>query len=265
MNDPVVRLARYRDQVLARLADIERVVAAWEAGTLAHDARASGATEVHRLAGTLGAFGEDAGSEYAGELELALKQEHVSATDAAAAARCRTLAGQLRARVDAALAEGEISPASGGTRHADHAILASVAPASSASPGVEGERGATILVADDDDVIAHLLTIALGRHGYAIIRAHDGAEAIERVGVERVDLVFMDVQMPRLNGLAACRALRSDARQAQLPIVVMTAQGGPDDESIALAAGATVCLAKPFSVAHVRELARTWAGRPHPS
>ena len=231
-------------------------MAAWEAGTLTPDDRAVGVAEAHRLAGTLGMFGEGVGSDRARELELQLRQMDAAPTDPAGAARLRGLVGALREQIEAALGWEARARARSPLAYPSE-------PTAGASAGGPERPGPVVLVADDDDVIAHLLTVALGRRGYAVIRAHDGVEAVELVRTRPVDLVFMDIQMPRMDGLEACRALRNDPRHAALPIVVMTAQGGSGGEPAGLAAGATACLAKPFSVSHVRELARTWAGRAH--
>jgi CheY-like chemotaxis protein len=82
------------------------------------------------------------------------------------------------------------------------------------------------------------------------------------LGLEQeADLILLDVQMPGLDGLGACRALRADARLAATPIVMLTA--GMDQETSArcLAAGATGCLAKPFTVAALRARVQGWLVR----
>ena len=249
MTEPVVFLTRFRGPVLERLVVIEEAVTAWAAGGLTPEARDCAATEAHRLAGSLGMFGEGTGADLAHQLELLLRPADGTPADDAFAHGCLPLARALRGRIEAALGNEDTSAplADGRTALGDPA--AKVGRARTAP---------TILVADDDDVVAHLLTITLSRQGYTMVRAHDGVEAVELASAQPIDLIFMDVQMPRMDGLEACRVLRADARHADVPILIMTAQGSPDDGPTALAAGATMCLAKPFSVSQVRELARTW-------
>ena len=92
---------------------------------------------------------------------------------------------------------------------------------------------------------------------FAVDVAVNGTDAVARARDERPDVVVMDAQMPRMNGLDACRALRHDPRTADLPIIMVTGSTEPDLASAAFDAGATDYLSKPFSISQLRSRAMT--------
>jgi CheY-like chemotaxis protein len=107
----------------------------------------------------------------------------------------------------------------------------------------------TILVVDDDPMIRKLITTTLEDvAGYALREAGDGLAAVEAAIEDRPEIVFLDYDMPRLDGVEACRRLRSDPATAEATIVMLTAMSdGPTPERAATAAGADLFLTKPFS------------------
>jgi two-component system chemotaxis response regulator CheY len=106
----------------------------------------------------------------------------------------------------------------------------------------------SVLIVDDDPFIRRLIATTLEDvAGFDIEEAGDGAEAIAAARATEPAIVFLDIDMPRMNGIDACRALRSlDADRAEMTIVMLTA-AGPDVEAEARAAGADLFLTKPFS------------------
>ena len=113
----------------------------------------------------------------------------------------------------------------------------------------------TILIVDDDPMIRKLIATTLEDiSGYRLQEAGDGVEAIERAVTTRPEIVFLDVDMPGLNGIEACRRLRSDPATAGATIVMLTGDSGPQAEHGALAAGADLFLTKPFSPLHLLRL-----------
>jgi two-component system response regulator MprA len=118
---------------------------------------------------------------------------------------------------------------------------------------------ARILVVDDDRSLRRAISRALELEGYEVDPAEDGVEALARFdeGVEPPDLVVLDILMPNLDGLIACRAIRDKSR---VPILMLTARGAVDERVEGLEAGADDYLAKPFAVieliARVRALLR---------
>jgi two-component system, OmpR family, phosphate regulon response regulator PhoB len=111
----------------------------------------------------------------------------------------------------------------------------------------------TILLAEDDPDIRHLVTAKLSRSGFEVIETGDGAEALAAVRRHHPDLVLLDLRMPRLDGIEVLRALRADPATARLPILILTARAHPLDVERGEEAGATDYILKPFSP---RELVR---------
>jgi CheY-like chemotaxis protein len=115
------------------------------------------------------------------------------------------------------------------------------------TPASEG-AGHGVLIVDDDQFIRKLIATTLEDVSeFELHEAADGLEAIEVARRERLTLVFLDVDMPRLNGIEACRRLREDDPSGELTIVMLTAAHGDSVESEAEEAGADMFLTKPFS------------------
>jgi len=113
----------------------------------------------------------------------------------------------------------------------------------------------TILIVDDDPMIRKLIATTLEDiAGYRLQEASNGAEAVERAVAARPQIVFLDVDMPEVNGIEACRRLRSDPATAGATIVMLTGDSGPQAQRGALDAGADLFLTKPFSPLHLLRL-----------
>ena len=122
----------------------------------------------------------------------------------------------------------------------------------------------TILLVDDEDSVQKLLTYPLERDGFRVVPAHDGEEALERFGEQPVDLVVLDVMLPRLDGLEVCKRLRA---QSSVPIIMLTARDDEFDKVLGLELGADDYITKPFSIREFRSrvralLRRASAARP---
>jgi CheY-like chemotaxis protein len=113
---------------------------------------------------------------------------------------------------------------------------------------------ALILSADDDPDIRRLIERVLVGAGHRVILAPDGQAALEAVFDKDLDLdlVILDVEMPRMRGLDACRKLRDDPRTAHLPVLIASGSLAPPYSDVE-AAGATACLHKPFTPAQLRD------------
>ena len=116
----------------------------------------------------------------------------------------------------------------------------------------------TILVVDDEPAVRDAIQRALSLEGYEIITAGDGVEAIALHDERQPDAIVLDVLMPRIDGIEACRRLR--AAGAQTPILMLTARDHVTDRVAGLDAGADDYLVKPFALeellARVRALLR---------
>jgi CheY-like chemotaxis protein len=105
----------------------------------------------------------------------------------------------------------------------------------------------TILVVDDDPMVRKLITATLEDvGGFRLREAGDGEEALATAVAESPQIVLLDVDMPRLDGVETCRRLRSDPATADATIVMLTGMPGIDEDR-AVAAGADLFLTKPFS------------------
>ena len=105
----------------------------------------------------------------------------------------------------------------------------------------------TILVVDDEPPILELVRYTLEDEQIRVLEAADGVQALEVAHAARPDLILLDVQMPRLDGLEVCRRLRGDTALGGTRIVMLTAAGQDADRARGLAAGADDYLTKPFS------------------
>ena len=105
-----------------------------------------------------------------------------------------------------------------------------------------------VLIVDDDPFIRKLIATTLEDvAGFELAEAGDGAEALELAAKLAPRLIFLDVDMPRLDGIAACRQLRAAPGTRAATIVMLTAANADEMEQRASAAGADVFLTKPFS------------------
>src|SRR5437016_9993570 len=103
---------------------------------------------------------------------------------------------------------------------------------------------ARILVVDDDPQIRRVLRTALIAQGYEVGDARNGEEAVEKLHDEKPDLVILDMNMPRMNGLETCRSIRATS---DVPIIMLTVRDAESDKVGALDAGADDYMTKPFS------------------
>ena len=115
---------------------------------------------------------------------------------------------------------------------------------------------AHILVADDEALNLALIREIL-EDLYELDTVEDGQACLDAISVRVPDLLLLDVNLPRVNGLDVCRRLREREETKKLPIVVISAHAAPGDRESGLAAGATDYLAKPFDISGFRRLVQT--------
>jgi DNA-binding response OmpR family regulator len=104
-----------------------------------------------------------------------------------------------------------------------------------------------VLVVDDDRRVLELLEVAFTSHGFRVITAVDGHEAMQKALTDRPDLLVLDVRLPRKSGLEVCELLRRDPEENHLPIILVSAAGETDARLRGFTAGADDYLPKPFS------------------
>jgi DNA-binding response OmpR family regulator len=109
-----------------------------------------------------------------------------------------------------------------------------------------GARARVLLVEDEAD-IRELIRYSLAQAGLEVEEASDGAEALEKLRAFVPDLIVLDLMLPGMPGLEVCQRLRSRARTARLPIMVVSAKSAASDKALGLAMGADDYVTKPFS------------------
>ena len=118
-------------------------------------------------------------------------------------------------------------------------------------------KAATVLVVDDEPQIRRVMRATLTTEGYTVIEARNGAEALDQLRDGHPDLILLDMNMPVLDGLQACREIRAISGA---PIIMLTVRSADKDKVRALDAGADDYVVKPFSIeellARVRALLR---------
>jgi CheY-like chemotaxis protein len=131
--------------------------------------------------------------------------------------------------------------------------------------GGDGSRPlllATVLVVEDNEVNLRLVRDVLEHHGYHVVAARDGEEGVALARAKRPALILMDLQMPRMDGFAATREIRSDPLISATPIVALTGFAMDADRQRALAAGCDEVICKPFKIAEVVGTVQRLAGGP---
>lgn len=125
-------------------------------------------------------------------------------------------------------------------------------------PGAPARR---VLVVDDDPTVAEVVAGYLDRAGFAVERAADGHQALERAEATHPDLVVLDLMLPGVDGLEVCRRLRASG---PVPVIMLTARGDEDDRVLGLELGADDYVTKPFSprelVLRIESVLRRTAG-----
>jgi len=125
------------------------------------------------------------------------------------------------------------------------------------------DHSPTILLVDDEDAVRTVLTFPLEKDGYVVVQAGDGEEALRRFAEQPIDLVVLDLMLPRLDGLEVCKRLRATST---VPIIMLTARDDELDKVLGLELGADDYITKPFSIREFRSRVRALlrrARQPH--
>jgi len=137
-------------------------------------------------------------------------------------------------------------------------------PKNGSSPAPE-ERKRRVLVADDHEPGRLLVEAVLTLLNCEVVCVQDGKQACGAVASSTFDLVFLDVHMPVMNGLAAAAHIRSDevGSDRHLPIVALTASAQASEQAAALAAGMDAVLLKPFRLDEMAAVLQKWCPPPN--
>ncbi len=122
----------------------------------------------------------------------------------------------------------------------------------------------SVLVVDDSTSVRKMIEFALKARGYTATSAEDGQVALENLEREAFDLVILDINMPRLDGLSLLKIIRESPEWKDTPVMMLTTEGQAADRDQAMALGATAYIVKPFKptelLAQVAELVTDTAG-----
>jgi len=121
-----------------------------------------------------------------------------------------------------------------------------------------------ILLAEDDRFLRRAAEATLARHGFTVLVAVDGVEALETARTEQPDLILLDLIMPKLHGFEVLRALKGDPATAKIPVIVLSNLGQEADVKRALADGACgYCIKADLSLQElVRRVTKSLEGQP---
>jgi CheY-like chemotaxis protein len=115
-------------------------------------------------------------------------------------------------------------------------------------PGVTTMPNEKILLVDDEPDLVTTVQFFLESNEYQVVTAANGEEAIQKTVAEKPDLILMDIMMPKMDGLTACRILKSNENTKNIPIIMVTAKGNREDVAQAARAKANSYIMKPFNL-----------------
>uniref|UniRef100_A0A831XKV3 Response regulator n=1 Tax=Geobacter metallireducens TaxID=28232 RepID=A0A831XKV3_GEOME len=118
-----------------------------------------------------------------------------------------------------------------------------------------------ILVVEDSPTMRQLIAFTLRRLPHvALVEATDGVDALRKLGGDRFDLIFTDINMPIMDGLKLVSLVRNDQALRHIPIVIITTEGAAEDRQRGLALGANDYLTKPIQAGRILAVARELLG-----
>ena len=117
-----------------------------------------------------------------------------------------------------------------------------------------------VLLVEDNEFNRKIVRDLLARQPYDLLEAHDGEAGVAAARRDKPDVIVMDIQLPKLSGLDATRAIRAEPETAKIPIIVVTSFALSGDDKKAMDAGASAYLARPYSPRQLLETIRRMAG-----
>jgi DNA-binding response OmpR family regulator len=115
-----------------------------------------------------------------------------------------------------------------------------------------------ILLVDDDPRLVNIVAMYLSIEEYEVVTASNGEDALKQIEEQMPDLVILDVMMPGMDGLEACKRIRSNPKTSSLPVLMFSALSGEDDIERARLAGANHLITKPFNLVGLGSVVRSF-------
>jgi len=115
-----------------------------------------------------------------------------------------------------------------------------------------------ILIVDDDPRLLHIVAMYLGIEGYDVVTAENGEDGLREIEAQRPDLVILDIMMPGMDGIEACRRIRANPETQNMPVVMFSALSSDDDIERARLAGANHLITKPFNLVGLGSVVKTF-------
>ncbi|MBV9100217.1 MAG: response regulator [Candidatus Dormibacteraeota bacterium] len=115
-----------------------------------------------------------------------------------------------------------------------------------------------VLVVDDDPRLLQIVAMYLSIEGYDVATAYNGEDGLAQIALQRPDLVILDVMMPGMDGLEACRRIRNNPETTGIPVLMFSALSGDDDIERARNAGANNMITKPFNLVGLGTVVRSF-------
>ncbi|MBI2495838.1 MAG: response regulator [Candidatus Omnitrophica bacterium] len=125
-------------------------------------------------------------------------------------------------------------------------------------PSPEDDKKTIVVAADDDVDTLNVIKLKLEAHGFRVVTARDGQEAMVAVRQHQPALVILDVMMPRLNGFQVARMIKFDKRLKTTPVFLLTARTQEADHKLGTQVGANEYLTKPFDPQHLLDKIGQW-------
>jgi len=118
-----------------------------------------------------------------------------------------------------------------------------------------------ILVADDEDLVRSYIEKKLAKLGYTVLVAKDGEEALKQAFLNIPDIILLDVKMPKINGIEACKRIKSDERTRHIPVIMLSAKAQSSEINEGIEAGADRYLCKPIGFPDILREVRAYEDR----
>jgi len=122
-----------------------------------------------------------------------------------------------------------------------------------------------VLIVEDERAVRELLRLHLSAAGFAVDETGDGREALERARTETFQMIVLDVIVPAIDGITLCRSIRSNSRNRETPILMLTSRGSESDKVLGFESGADDYVTKPFAVREFMARVAAVLRRSHPA